>query len=384
MSDIPDEENRVLYEYKQLTDTLLYYSLFSGSNPATYKEFFPFYESFIPKMKAFHKKVNTSNARFNELMHAYIDMDIIYQAEYFLYTPRPEHPTPEQIDDLAPFYKDFVSSNVFSTTIILDLPKGISALRTNDLFYVSNVLKVRMADGPKAPVTAEEFEADTEEAKKERALRRADFLKRLRKVQGSSVTNDTLRGFYVLEELPRFKAYNEEYIDFMKPYRPYIELSAYVKTKVEDFETKIRPTGAGAPGFNFTFRDINDKDVSFTDFRGKIVYIDVWATWCAPCKQEMPFLKELEEEFKGEDIEFVSISLDKPKAHKKWKKFVKDHELSGVQLFAEKAFESTIAKDYKINSIPRFLLFDKEGTIINTDAKRPSDPDLKKILKKLL
>jgi len=377
LTDIPDEENKVLYEYKQLTDTLLYYSIFSGANPATYKEFFPFYESFIPKMKAFHKKVNTSNVRFNELMHAYIDLDIIHQAEYFLQTPRPEHPTAEQIEELAPFYKDFVENDVLKTTLILDLPKGINALRSHDMFYVSNILKTQMADDPK------ELQTD-EELKKGRALRRADFIKRLRQVQGSSITNDTLKAFYVLEELPRFKAYNTEYIAFMKPYRPLIELSAYTKTKVEAFEATIRNTGEGSPGVDFTYKDIKDNDVSFTDFRGKIVYIDVWATWCAPCKQEIPFLKELEEEFKGEDIVFVSISLDKPNVHKKWKKFVKEQELTGIQLFADNAFDSKIAKDYKISAIPRFMLFDKQGIIINADAQRPSDPDLKAILRDLL
>ncbi len=382
LTDIPDDENRVLYEYKQLTDTLLYYSNFS-TGATTYKEFFPFYKEFIPKMKAFHKKVNTSNAKFNKLMHAYIDLDIIHQAEYFLYTPRSEHPTAEQIEEMAPFYKGFVDNNVFSTCIILDLPNGINALNRHDMYCIINVLNFG-ADGPKAPVTPEEFEADTEEAKKDRALWRADYVKRLGKVQGSSITNDTLKAFYALEELPRFKAYNDEYIDFMKRFRPHFELSTYAKTKVEDFEATIRPTSAGAPGSDFTYKDINDKDVSFTDFRGKLVYIDVWAMWCNPCKKEIPFLKELEEEFKGEDIVFVSISMDKPKQLEKWKKFVKEQELTGVQLFADKAFDSKIAKDYKINSIPRFLLFDKEGIIINSDARRPSDPDLKIVLRDLL
>ena len=157
-----------------------------------------------------------------------------------------------------------------------------------------------------------------------------------------------------------------------------------VKGKVEEHEAEIKPTGAGAPGSEFTYKDINGKKVSFSDLKGKYVYIDVWAMWCNPCKKEIPFLKKLEEEFKGKDIHFVSISVDKPKQLEKWKKFVKDNELVGIQLFADNAFESKIAKDYKINAIPRFLLFDKEGVIIDADAKRPSDPDLKKMLKELL
>ena len=383
-TDILEEENRVLYEYLELTDTLKYYRLFSPIDAPTYKKFFPFYKEFIPKMKAFHKKVNTGNARFNELMHAYIDLDIIEQALYFLYTPRKEHPTTEQREKMASFYNEFVGDNIFNSTIILDLPNGISAIRMYDMYYTYNVLKIKMADGPKAPQTHAELEAETDAVRQEREIRRLEFFKKLREVQGSSIKNDTLKAFYVLEELPRFKAYNKDYIDFMKPFRRYIELSDYVKTKVEAYESKIRSTGPGSPGFDFTYKDVNGKDVSFADLRGKVVYIDVWATWCSPCKQEIPFLKKLEKQYRGKDIQFVSISMDKPKQHEKWKKFVKDNKLTGIQLFADNAFDSKLAKNYKINSIPRFLLFDKEGLIVDADAKRPSDPALKKILNDLL
>ena len=384
MTNIPDEENQVLYDYMKLTDTLLYYRTFASVIPVTYKEFFPFYKEFIPKMKAFHKKVNTSNAKFNKLMHAYIDLDIEDQAVYFLQTPRKEHPTTEQIEKMAPFYKDFIDNEVFKTTIILDIPKGIEALRGHDMYYITHVLKIKMGDGPAEPETLEELEAQTEADKADLQRRRIAFFKELDKNMGASVKNDTLKAFYVLEELPRYKSYNKKYADFMKPYRQYIALSDYVKTKVEDFEATIKTTGAGSPGVDFTYKDINGKEVSFADFRGKVVYIDVWATWCAPCKQEIPYLKELEKEFKGKDIQFISISMDKPKHHEKWKKFVEDNELTGIQLFADNAFDSKLAKDYQINSIPRFLLFDKDGLIVNADAIRPSNPDLKGLLEDLL
>jgi thiol-disulfide isomerase/thioredoxin len=378
--NIPDEENEVLYEYIKLTDTLLYYRNFSTGNIASYKDFFPFYKKFIPKMKAFHKKVKTSNAKFNELMHAYIDLDIEEQATAFIQTPREEHPTTEQMPS---FYKDFMAGENFKTTKILNLPKGISALRSHDMYYILHVLKIKM-EGSAPPRTREEAEAQTNADRADLENRRITFFKKLETNMGSSIENDTLKAFYVLEELARFKALNKKYIDFMKPFRKAIELSDYVKGKVEEHEAKIRFIGTGSPGADFTYKDVNDKEVSFFDFKGKYVYIDVWAMWCSPCKQEIPYLKKLEEEFKKKDIQFVSISMDKPKDLKKWKKFVKNNKLTGIQLFADNAFESKIAKDYKINSIPRFLLFDKEGVIIDADAKRPSDPELRKILKELL
>ena len=86
----------------------------------------------------------------------------------------------------------------------------------------------------------------------------------------------------------------------------------------------------------------------------------------------------------GKNIQFVSISVDNKKDRDKWLNFVKEEELTGVQLFSEDAFNTAIAKDYKINAIPRFLLFDPEGKIIDADAKRPSDPELKQQLLQLL
>ena len=132
-------------------------------------------------------------------------------------------------------------------------------------------------------------------------------------------------------------------------------------------------------------KDMNGNPVNTAELglKGPIV-ISFWATWCAPCKAEIPHLKALEEELSGSDIVFMSISLDKKADLQKWKNFVKKEALGGVQLIAENDFNSDLANTYKINSIPRFLLFDKSGNIINTQADRPSNPELKKQLKELL
>ena len=142
--------------------------------------------------------------------------------------------------------------------------------------------------------------------------------------------------------------------------------------------------GYTLPFQTFAYKDVNGKEYKFSDFKGKYLYIDVWATWCAPCKKEIPYINKLEKEFHGKDIQFVSISMDKRNDYDKWKKFVKDEELTGVQLISESDFNTRIVKDYKINTIPRFLLFDKEGKIVDAKALRPSNPKLKIQLEKLL
>jgi thiol-disulfide isomerase/thioredoxin len=123
---------------------------------------------------------------------------------------------------------------------------------------------------------------------------------------------------------------------------------------------------------------------SLADFKGKYVYIDVWATWCGPCRKEIPYLKQVEAQYHDKNIVFVSISVDKEKDHDKWKTMVKDEQLGGVQLIADKDWKSDFVVAYGIRSIPRFILIDPQGKIVRSDAPRPSDPKLKKLLDKLL
>ncbi len=118
------------------------------------------------------------------------------------------------------------------------------------------------------------------------------------------------------------------------------------------------------------------------DLKGKLVYIDVWATWCGPCKGELPHLKKLEKAFHWKKVHFVSISVDENEAA--WKKMVKEKKLGGIQLHADKAWSSDFVKAYKINGIPRFILLDKKGNIITADAPRPSSDKIKPLLKEWL
>lgn len=120
------------------------------------------------------------------------------------------------------------------------------------------------------------------------------------------------------------------------------------------------------------------------DLKGKYVYIDVWATWCGPCRQEIPSLKAIEEKYHGKNIAFVSISVDAEKDHDKWKTFVTDKALGGIQLYADKSWNSDFTKAFEINSIPRFIIIDPNGNVLDADAARPSNPKLQAQLDKLL
>lgn len=141
----------------------------------------------------------------------------------------------------------------------------------------------------------------------------------------------------------------------------------------------------GEPAIDFTYPDINNNMVSLSDFKGKYVYVDIWATWCGPCIYEIPFLIELEKEYHDKNIVFLSVSVDDETNLKKWKTMINEKELVGVQLFAS-GWNSQIGNDYAISAtgIPRFLLFDTEGNVMDTNAPRPSSDKIKAIFMEIM
>ncbi len=144
--------------------------------------------------------------------------------------------------------------------------------------------------------------------------------------------------------------------------------------------------GTPAPKF-VNYENFKGGKTSLDDLKGKYVYIDVWATWCAPCIAEIPALKALEKEFSSKNIEFVSISVDNVDGQRgskaEWKKMVAEKSLTGIQLYADKDFQSEFMVAFDVNAIPRFILIDPNGNIVDFDAPRPSDPKLKALFKTL-
>lgn len=141
--------------------------------------------------------------------------------------------------------------------------------------------------------------------------------------------------------------------------------------------------GKTSPNFE-NFENYKGGEVSLKDLEGKYVYIDVWATWCGPCLQEIPFLKEVEKDYENKNIQIVSMSIDVEKDYDKWRDMIEKENLGGLQILADKNWESSFVQEYGIRGIPRFILLDPEGNIVSADAPRPSDPKLRTMLDELL
>ena len=166
--------------------------------------------------------------------------------------------------------------------------------------------------------------------------------------------------------------YNMEKLDVY--YQTYVKLVPNDKgiNRIKEKYERIKTLKKGSPSPSFNYPDTSGKNISLESLKGKLVYVDVWATWCGPCKAQIPFLKQLEEKYREEDIAFVSLSIDQLKNISKWKDMIVDKQLEGIQIIADKAWRSKFVTDYVIEGIPRFILIDKYGNLMDPMAPRPA------------
>lgn len=306
----------------------------------TWKVLYPKVDGFMKSSKEYATKVKSEDADFDALLKLFIETQPWFGLADFHFQPALEFPTAEKRLPLLASLADNVPMN---SPLYARLPMCGNLLLTIPA-------NQKMVGKP-------EWSVDCAAE----AVKQVYFLSQLR------------FGYY--------KTYDE----FMADYEKYGKSVTNPRqlAQIEAFKQKNGYTAAGKPAIDFTYPDRNGKQVSLSDFKGKVVVVDVWATWCTPCKAEIPHLKKLEKEFEGNnDIVFIGVSMDVAKDKEKWLKMLDDMQMVGVQLFAD-GF-SKIAKDYGITAIPRFMVFDKKGNIVSTNSPRPSNPELKALLLKEL
>lgn len=157
------------------------------------------------------------------------------------------------------------------------------------------------------------------------------------------------------------------------------QLNSMFKEVIE--EKLLAAKGKKCP--DFTFNDMDGKQHHISEFFGKVLYLDYWATWCHPCVWEIPFFEKLYEEYKNnERIQFISFSFDDNV--EKWKAKVKKDHPEWAQFILTKADQQFLQKEMGIAGIPRFVVLNADGTIAEGDALRPSDKNAKAMLEDVL
>lgn len=151
-----------------------------------------------------------------------------------------------------------------------------------------------------------------------------------------------------------------------------IKGSDSIPSEIQEQFNRFSIMSAGKKAIDFDMYDVGGKKVMLSDFQGKAVYMDCWATWCGPCKAEIPYMEKLYEHYKNNpDIILVSVSLDK--TTRPWLSMLEKDKPQWPQYIVKDEFESKLCTDYNITGIPRFMMFDKEGNVISLNAPRPSD-----------
>ncbi len=111
---------------------------------------------------------------------------------------------------------------------------------------------------------------------------------------------------------------------------------------------------------DFTFPDMDGKPVSLSQFRGKVVFLNIWATWCGPCRIEMPDMEKLYRKFKKEDLVILAVSIDRL-GEPVVKPFVKELELTFPILLSP---DGRVQRIYMVNALPSSFIIDKSGRVV--------------------
>jgi thiol-disulfide isomerase/thioredoxin len=154
------------------------------------------------------------------------------------------------------------------------------------------------------------------------------------------------------------------------------QVAAIEQTAPKDDTRKIYISDTNEDGTPRTFEQV------LASLRGKVVYVDFWASWCPPCRQQMPAAKILHSQFEGKEVAFLYVSFDR--TGDAWRNGIEQMDINGYHFFPKPEQLSAVAQTYNVMGIPRYMIVDKSGKIVNADAPRPSSSEIAGLLNKLL
>ena len=163
-------------------------------------------------------------------------------------------------------------------------------------------------------------------------------------------------------------------------YERFMELATSDKYKdlVDAEYQQVLDLSPGKPAPEFTLTDIDGEEVSLSDFRGQVVYLDFWASWCGPCMQQVPYARELKKRMEDhDDLVFLYISVDTDE--QAWRAKVAEENIQGVHLNVS-GFSHEVPASYNLRGVPTFYLIGRDGHIVDNRPPRPSHDNIDEVL----
>ncbi len=148
-----------------------------------------------------------------------------------------------------------------------------------------------------------------------------------------------------------------------------------LKNEILSLYDIYKPLMAGSIAPDVAFKDAGGKIYNISDFKGKVLVIDVWATWCKSCLMNMSKFITLKEEYKNNpDVEFITVSTDNDEVRENWLAAIKKFKMEGMlNLTPDYSAELNFTNDYRVSSVPRYMVIDKNGYIVSVFAPKPDD-----------
>jgi thiol-disulfide isomerase/thioredoxin len=158
-----------------------------------------------------------------------------------------------------------------------------------------------------------------------------------------------------------------------------VSQSMVIKTGLLDASTDEK--GKELFDYDFAIKNLSGEKFSFDQYKGKVVFLNLWATWCGPCKAEMPAIQKLYDEVGADDISFVMLSIDRDRDQHKVEKYAKDKAYT-FPIFMPSGF---LTDQLNVPSIPTTFIIDKYGKIVAKEVGTTNfnTPKFKKFLKEL-